>query len=79
MFEKLGATLSMDQHQVQQMATKKEAMVELCHQFTETHQEQGNQIIKLISHIKALTKIISPHGTTAPQQKRRKKEKMNKI
>ena len=49
------------------------AMVELCQQLTETNQEQGNKIIKLITYIEAITKILVSNGHKAPPQEEYKK------
>ena len=51
------------------METTNEAMVELCQQLTETNQEQGKRILKLIAHIKMLTKLLTSNRTKAPLQK----------
>ena len=57
------------------MATTNEVMVELCQKLTETNQEQGKQIAKLISQIETLTKILEYNGTRAPPKEADKKLK----
>ena len=75
MFEELSDTSRVYQQKIQQTKTMNYAMVELCQQLTETNQEQGNKIIKLITYIEAITKILVSNGHKAPPQEEYKKQR----
>ena len=46
-----------------QMASTKEAMVELCQQLTEAKMQQGKQITELIVQVAKLTKLLTKKST----------------
>ena len=61
------------------MATRNESIVDLCQNLTETNQEQGKHIYKLITQIEALTKLFTSNGTKALQQEEGKNRRQKNM
>ena len=57
------------------MATTNEAMVELSQKLTETNQEQGKKIPKLMLQIETLTNLLALNVTRVPLQEEEKEDK----
>ena len=75
MFEELSGKSRVDQEHIHNMDTTNDSMVDLCQQLTETNQDQGKQIEKLISQIEALTNLLAPNGTRYPSNENENKLK----